>query len=90
MKDLHKTLYGEEAGTKLNLLKQGLLDIEKKHISYFKSRNSKIDYDEHDRLHNYYGMINNSSNIIFVIHPESDIDETIKKECYELFIDVFK
>lgn len=85
MKDLKKTLYGEETGTKLNVFIQGLLDIEKKYIIFFKSRKPKNKYSEFDRLHNHYYLImNDSRHIRFGFKKESGIDETIQHECISL------
>jgi hypothetical protein len=87
--DLNKIFYGEEAAQRLNQFKEGMLDIENKHLDYFNDRVSKDNAEEKDRLHNYYLMIVNSNGVTFRFNENSDLDKEIQTSCIQLFNRIF-
>lgn len=60
-------------------------EIENKYLKYFQSRNSKINTDNHDRLHNHYIIRSDNDSIYFFWHQDSDLDYEIKKELRDAF-----
>jgi len=89
MKNLNTIFYGPEAGSKIELFKNGMDLIEKRHFEFFKSRMPKFHRDKHDRLHNHYGTIVNSSGISLYFNVDSDLDRNIVEECRILFMNIF-
>lgn len=87
--DLNKIIYGGDASEKITLLKNKLLVVEQKHIEYFTKRQSRLNSDEFDRLHNHYITITDSSGIKFGFIVESDLEDSIKIECIDIFNKVF-
>lgn len=81
--------YGENGAPKMKQLKQGLIDIENKHLEYFKEKKSTLSFDKHDRLHNHYIMNTNPLGVHFGFMADSDLKEEIKNECQNLFNKIF-
>ena len=87
--NLNELFYGKEAAEKIEKFKNGMLEIEKKHFNYFVQKPKKSDVDENDRLHNHYVVITKNSSISFSFINDSNLDEHIRKECIELFNEIF-
>ena len=87
--NLDELFYGTDAAEKINKFKNGLLEIEERHVKYFEERKGKFGTDECDKLHNHYMIITNSGGITFGFINDSDLDESIRKECIELFNGIF-
>lgn len=89
MSDLTKLIYGEEFAAKLDKFQTALLEIEKKHIDFFKGRKSRFSYEEHDKLHNHYILQYGQGPTSFGFQKDSGIPEYIQKECFECFNSIF-
>lgn len=87
--DLSKIFYGTDASEKINLLKSRLALVEESHNEYFKGRQSKLNVNEVDRLHNHYLTITDSNGIKFGFTDDSDLEIKIKTECIDVFNEIF-
>ena len=87
--DIYEFLEREDYSKKVKELDEALSKIEKKYIEFFKSRPSKFELEEHDRLHNYWFMTCNNQLVRFGVDKNSDIPEYIKTECDQAFIRIF-
>jgi hypothetical protein len=63
--------------------------IEEKYQTFFKERPSKFDVDNHDRLKRHYMIYESYNKITFAFDPDSDLPESIKSECTEVYIRLF-
>ncbi|MBN2635242.1 MAG: hypothetical protein JXR61_03160 [Prolixibacteraceae bacterium] len=70
--------------------KNRLLEIEQKYFSYFEARESKFkEYEEHDRLHNHWVSKQEGGFIKFGFCYDSELPDYIRKECSEVFEEIF-
>lgn len=65
--------------------KSGLLEIETKHIEWFKNRKPKREDEEHDKLHNHYYINKKIASIDFGFYNDSELPNDIKDECLDAF-----
>jgi len=86
---LNELSFGKEASEKIEEFKEGLAKIESEYSEYFTNRKPTNDFDKNDRLHNHFIPITDKNGIAFNFLAESDLDETIRKECENLFANIF-
>ena len=81
-----RMLFGDDYINKSELLKQDLLEIEKKNILYFKSMPPKYkEHDKHDFLHNHYTIFTSDNNINFRFIEDCVLPMDIQNECLAAF-----
>lgn len=85
----HGFNFGGDHFKKKEDLIEAFNQIEEKYQTYFKERPSKFDVDKHDRLKRHYMIYETANKITFAFNPESDLPESIKSECTEVFIKLF-
>lgn len=78
-------LYGEDYKNKDEAFKQGVEEIEDKHINFFKERESRLSQDSHDKLRNHFIIYTGNGRISIGFNKESDVPEHIQNEVLELF-----
>ncbi|QIA06442.1 hypothetical protein [Draconibacterium halophilum] len=70
--------------------KEKLLEVEKKHIKYFEERDPVFESDgERDHLHNHWVLWTQSDRVKFGFAHNSDLPDEIKKDCIDVFDQVF-
>ena len=80
--DFTELFFGQDYAVKMEKFKNALLEIEKKHIDYFKSRPSKFEeHEPHDFLHNHYMIITTPPNVYFKFEEHSPLPVEIRDEC---------
>lgn len=87
---LKEIFYGKNGASKMEILTEGLKQIENKHSEYFEGRKSTLSFEKHDRLHNHYDMNTNPHGVNFGFRVESDLQDEIRIECQNLFNDIFE
>jgi hypothetical protein len=70
-------------------LNNGLKAIEEKYKDFFKERKGKYETDEHDKLEYHWIIITRGGQIKFSVNDDSGLPEYIRKECYQVFHDVY-
>ena len=80
-----KELYGEEYKNRDETFKQGVEDIETRHIDFFKKRESRLTQDPHDKLRNHFIIYTGKGRISIGFDKQSDVPQHIQNEVLELF-----
>jgi hypothetical protein len=88
-KSILETLFGKDRFEKSEKLKQSLLEIEGKHIEFFKSRPPKFEGELHDRIHNHRLMWEENSIIKFGFEKDSTLPPSIQNECINCFKEIY-
>jgi hypothetical protein len=89
IENLNELFYGKEAAEKIEKFKNGMLEIEKRHLDYFEQRPKKFTHDKSDRLHNHYVTQTNNNGMSFNFIKDSDLEQYIRNECIEMFNRIF-
>ena len=87
--DAMELFFGREHVKRHAELEDALRKIEEKHIDFFKSRESKFEADDHDRLHNHWMMTADRWRISFGFDRDSDLPKAIMEECASEFNRIF-
>lgn len=86
----HSFNFGEVHSKKKEDLIVAFNKIEEKYQFFFKERPSKFEVDKHDRLKRHYMIYETTNKITFAFNPDSDLPESIKSECTEVYIRLFE
>ena len=84
-----KSLLGKDRYEKEERFKKALLDIEKEHIEFFKSRPSKYIGAEHERLHDHWSMLGDQYKLQFGFENDTDLPREIINKCLQSFNKIF-
>ena len=84
-KSMDELFLGKEYSDKQKAFDNDLHEIEKRHLDYFKAREASLPSEEHDRLHNHTIQTLQNGRVWFGFLPDSDLDQSIQKECMVAF-----
>lgn len=88
-KSMNELFYGADIATKQEQFKNAMLEIEKKHIEWFKERQTDRPLEEHDRLHSHWATYTTNGTVMFNFLPHSELPDYIKDECIEAFKKIY-
>jgi len=88
-KSLTEILHGKEYADLIKQFDQGVEEIEKKHINFFKERTSTLPTQKHDKLNNHFFTYKNWSGMYMGINKNSELPLHIKAEVESLFNQIF-
>ena len=81
--------FGGAYSKKKDELIEAFNQIEEKYQTYFKNRPPQYDLDNYDRLKRHYMIYETSNKITFAFNPDTDLPESIKSECIEVYNRLF-
>lgn len=84
--ELNDLIFGKEINAKRNAFNKAIEQLGQEYTDYFKSRKSKLESEEHDKIENHFTIQPwNNGGEVFVINNDSDIKDLIKKRLLDIY-----
>jgi hypothetical protein len=90
MSEISSFLFGYDYTDKIKAFDDSIIQLDKKYVVYFQSREAKSSQRKHDTALNHYIVLTNAQGVTLQFNNDSDLRHDIKIEIQSAFKEIFK